>query len=45
MDRRRIVVRGGVKRSKYLVPCFLFVEVSYSIHWIILLKIKVLQMP
>lgn len=34
MDRRWIVGRGGVKRSKYLVPCFLFVEVSYSIHWI-----------
>ncbi len=34
MDRMRIVGRGGVKRSKYLVPCFLLVEVSYSIHWI-----------
>jgi len=27
MDRR-IVGRGGVKRSKYIVPCFLLVEVS-----------------
>ncbi|XP_048056319.1 phospholipid phosphatase-related protein type 5 isoform X2 [Megalobrama amblycephala] len=26
MDRERIVGRGGVKRSKYIVPCFLFVE-------------------
>ncbi|XP_051985888.1 phospholipid phosphatase-related protein type 5-like isoform X3 [Xyrauchen texanus] len=26
MDRRRIVGRGRVKRSTYIVPCFLFVE-------------------
>ncbi|XP_051997248.1 phospholipid phosphatase-related protein type 5-like isoform X2 [Xyrauchen texanus] len=26
MDRRRIVGMGGVKRSTYIVPCFLFVE-------------------
>lgn len=33
MDRRRIVARGGVKRSKYIVPCFLFVEVSCTLDY------------
>ncbi|XP_017577571.1 phospholipid phosphatase-related protein type 5 isoform X1 [Pygocentrus nattereri] len=26
MDRRMVVGRGGLKKSKYIVPCFLFVE-------------------